>query len=248
MSAVLAPDVIERLTSVVDVRYALQPAQPPINSLELLSDDELARWERYRFPRDRDRFLWSRLLLRTTLSEYFDVAPQDWRFTTTTHGKPEVSQPAAARDLRFNLSHTAGIAILAVAWQRDIGVDVEHRSREVTPRLVEFALSPAEQAHWETAAAERRAELFLSYWTLKEAYLKARGVGLSVPLRSFAFHVPDDDAPATLASSEYAPSFTAGTRWQFFRTRLASQYHLAVATSSSSGNPARLDVRPSGLR
>ncbi len=151
----------------------------------LLDDSEKARAARFSFEADRRAYVAAHALLRVSLSKQAHVAPADWRFETTPHGKPFLASPP--RDLRFSLSHTRGMAAVAIALSLDVGVDVEGSSgardalgvaeRFFAPR--EAALICAE------ADAVARNEIFLSIWTLKEAIVKADGRGLACSLDSF---------------------------------------------------------------
>src|SRR5512140_2483909 len=97
----------------------------------ILEAGEIARSERLHSPALRQLFLTSRLLLRTTLSRYADIPPEAWRFAANEHGKPRVVPEAGRSAPAFNLAHTAGVAAVAVASGRDVGVDVESRGRHV---------------------------------------------------------------------------------------------------------------------
>src|SRR4029453_1384894 len=100
---------------------------------DLITPDENERMVRFVFERDRRQFLITRALVRTMLSRYAEVAPRDWRFVTNQFGRPEVlDRPAHVPDLRFNLSHTDGLIACAVTVGREVGVDVENITRQVT--------------------------------------------------------------------------------------------------------------------
>ena len=163
----------------------------------LLSVEERAQAERYRSERDRERFAAAHGVLRLLLADYLTVAPADLRFVAGPHGKPDVvrsSGRAGSRKLRFNLAHSARLVVCVLGAGREVGVDVEDLGRRpIEPGLVTRYFAPSEVAGIDVGAAgwERR---FLSYWTLKEAYLKARGLGISVHLADVAFAL---DAPGT---------------------------------------------------
>ncbi len=157
-------------------REAAQPA--------LLSEDERARAGRFVFEQDAQRWAACRTGLRVTLGRYLDLAPQSLEFTLGPWGKPGLH----GCPLRFNVSHSGGAALLAVAWRREVGVDLERISLERVSR----ALSPEELALqvlsgrelawlWDQSFDQREAA-FLTLWTAKEAYVKAIGQGLSFPL------------------------------------------------------------------
>src|SRR6516225_1536369 len=144
----------------------------------LLSEDEKARMDRFRFDRDRRLFLLSHGLLRMTLSLYARVEPHAWQFRTGEHGRPEIAEPFSR--LRFNISHTRGLAACAIVLDSDIGFDVEETSKDVPIDNLESFFSAREAEALRSTPSEGHRERFFTYWTLKEAYIKARGVGLSI--------------------------------------------------------------------
>jgi 4'-phosphopantetheinyl transferase len=159
----------------------------------LLTGDEARKCGRFRFEKDRHVCLVTRALLRTTLSRYADVPPERWRFVTNEYGCPSIDEPHDLRSLRFNLSHTNGLVVCLVARGRDVGVDVEDRTRggsllEVADRF----FSPLEVSSLRRLPAEQQLDRFFLYWTLKESYIKARGMGLAIPLGQFSFDLDLD--------------------------------------------------------
>jgi 4'-phosphopantetheinyl transferase len=143
----------------------------------ILSADELARAERFRFPRDRDRWVRARVALRRILAAYVGTPPETLRLVARPGGKPALaSEPA----LRFSLTHAGGRAALAVAWEREVGIDLEPVDPSLDiASLLAVACAPAEIARLEALPAGDRAAAFLTLWTLKEAYFKALGTGLA---------------------------------------------------------------------
>lgn len=153
----------------------------------LLDADERARRERFLFPHSRHAFLVSHVLVRTALSRYADVDPAAWRFTANEHGRPDVIVPAGQPPLRFNLSHTGGMAVVGITLDADLGVDVEDRQRRGRPLMIaDHFFAPPEVAALQ-ALPDRASQLerFFDHWTLKEAYMKARGIGVSLGLSNF---------------------------------------------------------------
>lgn len=152
----------------------------------ILSPEERRREERFYCERDRHHYRVSRALVRTVLSQYAPVPPEEWSFSATRYGKPEiVNDCAAAKRISFNLTHTHGLIVLAVACEGTVGVDAEHvRARQPCLEIARrfFARREAEQLF--ELPAERRSERFFHYWTLKESYIKA--VGLVRPVHSTA--------------------------------------------------------------
>jgi 4'-phosphopantetheinyl transferase len=180
----------------------------------VLDAEEIARSEPYHFPAHRQLFLLSRLLLRTTLSRYADAPPGAWRFVANEHGKPRVAPEAGPSVPAFNLAHTsAGVAVVAVTSGREVGVDVESRSRHVQAERVTARFFASEEAAelGKLSYVEIRKRFFLT-WTLKEAYTKALGRGFAQPFDSFSFRLTEK-RPHRIAFS--APPGQDPSKWRF---------------------------------
>jgi 4'-phosphopantetheinyl transferase len=197
-------------------------------ALHALSPEERARHASLSHPKVRDEHLRARRLVRGTLSRYADVDPRDWRFAPNAHGRPFVAHPDLAAPLHFNLSHTHGCIALAVARTPDAGCDVEwHTRRGDTVAVADRYFAPAELAALRALPPHRQRARFFTLWTLKEAYIKARAMGLAIPLRAFAFDVDDDETPRGVR-------FVAGFddrpgRWHFARREPTPEHCLALA-------------------
>ena len=193
----------------------------------LLSSDERERMARLVFERDRRRFLLTRALVRTMLSRYANVAPEDWSFIANVHGRPEIlDRPRGVPDLRFNISHTDGLIACAVTIGREVGVDVEHIGRRITYDVAGRFFAPREVNDLKALPADQQARVFFDYWTLKEAYIKARGFGLALPLGDFAFTLSPPSPPRI--AFEPALEDDPAT-WQFFQDWPTPHHRLAVA-------------------
>ena len=151
----------------------------------LLTDEERARWQRFRYPRYRREYLATRALVRSALSHYRPLAPGEWRFQRNAHGKPAADPDCG---LRFNLSNSLGLVVCLIGTGSDVGVDVEpcERAQKIA-ELAPEVFSPLELAQLEALPTGERLNRALSLWTLKEAYIKARGMGLSLELSKFSF-------------------------------------------------------------
>ncbi len=207
---------------------------------ELLSEDERQRQRRFVFARDRHQFLVSHALVRTVLSNYTGHDPRAWVFHTNAYGKPEIALPAGL-PLRFNLSHTAGLATCAVTAGHEVGVDVEDLERgRQSLQVARRFFAPAELAVLEQWPPERQPVGFFQFWTLKEAYVKARGMGLSIPLQDFAFSLAPDRPPAISFSARCADHSRA---WQFARIRLGGPHQIAVAVRLPQSIPLTIQWR-----
>lgn len=148
----------------------------------LLDGNETARAGRFRFERDRNRYVASHGILRALLARYLDCAPAALRFAIGSHGKPSLSDG----DLRFNLSHSRHLALFAISRAVTVGCDVEfHDERFLAENIPEHFFSPAEIAELQSLPPSERLAAFFAGWTRKEAFIKASGLGLSLPLDSF---------------------------------------------------------------
>jgi len=160
-------------------------------SRRLLSESESARAARYRRPADGERFTVAHGRLRVILGRYAGIRPEALEFAAGKRGKPRLVRAGQCEDLSFSLSYAGAMAIVAVAAGREVGVDAEplHAENDL-PLLAEACLSPAERALFDSATPARRARLFYTFWTRKEAYLKAQGVGLGVEPRTVDLSTP----------------------------------------------------------
>jgi 4'-phosphopantetheinyl transferase len=151
----------------------------------LLSEDERVRWRSFRFHRHSCEYLATRVLIRTALSNSLSAAPQAWRFSRNAYGKPRVDPE---RGLHFSLSNSLGLVACLIAQGTEVGLDAEpyERSKEIA-ELASKVFSPRELAQLEVLRDPEKLDRALSLWTLKEAYIKARGMGLSLPLQKFSF-------------------------------------------------------------
>jgi 4'-phosphopantetheinyl transferase len=197
--------------------------------LGLLDDEELARWQRFTVPKARDQFLAAHTLLRTVLSRYAAVDPRNWRFATNSYGCPRIAEPAAHRSIRFNMSHTDGLVTVAVALNRDVGIDVENITRTIKPlKLANHFFSAQEIASLTAWPEPDRTNAFFDFWTLKEAYIKARGQGLSLPLDSFAFTLGEHGPSISFDKSHPDPGC-----WDFALFSPTTEHRLAIAVAST---------------
>jgi 4'-phosphopantetheinyl transferase len=174
--------------------------QAPPNRVETLrqslSVDEVARAERFRLAKHRDRFIIARGALRAVLARYQQIGPARLSFVYGPLGKPALADASAAMPIRFNLSHSGDWALVAVALGRELGVDIErHRSVSGLDGMVERFFSAGERAAIMALPVTQRPAAFFRYWTVKEAYLKARGTGLSSPLNQFEVTFTSGAAP-----------------------------------------------------
>jgi 4'-phosphopantetheinyl transferase len=224
----------------VDVwRLSLDAAQLP-GELSLLleeqgqalSPDELARASRFHFDRDRVRYARCRTALRLLLARYLNVAPPQIRFTYTPAGKPEVAPDQNSRQLRFNVSHSHDMALIAVGVQDDLGVDIEKiRPGVKAAELSERFFSRSERAALHSLPEAMRASAFYSCWARKEAFLKAIGQGLGFPLEDFSVSVHPEGQPRI---EEVKGDPDAQHQWSLVDLDADPQFRSAVAIKRAS--------------
>ena len=205
----------------------------------LLAPSERARNHRFVFARHRHQDLVTRALVRTVLSAYHpSVEPRHWAFEIGAFGRPEIAAPRVRPSVRFNLSHTDGMIVCLVAGDREVGVDIEDTGRSgYTVEIADRYFSPAEVRELRSWPAERQPERFFDYWTLKEAYIKARGLGLQIPLDQFTMQPPgyrpgfqSSDREAGPVGIAFGPKIDDDPRsWQLRSLDLAARHRVGVA-------------------
>lgn len=196
---------------------------------KVLAEDECQRAERFRSRDDRDEFVINHARLRFVLSGYMGTPPQRLVFDHSSRGKPSLRDGS---DLRFNLSHTRGRAALAIALKREVGIDVEEiRSQCDGQRIAERFFSEYEQKSLQSLSPQEFDHAFFRCWTRKEAYIKARGEGLSMPLQQFDVSVARDE-PAQLLSTRPDPE--EAKRWLLYDLPLAAGYAAALVVAAAS--------------
>ena len=169
---------------------------------ETLSIEETLRADRYYFRRDRDAFTTTRGALRQLLGRYLECAPGEIAFEYGPYGKPNLRQDSIGPHLNFNVSHSHGLALMAFSLGRQLGVDVESiRPAVASEEIANRFFSPHEVAELQSLPPSVRAEGFFLCWTRKEAYVKAIGDGLQIPLKNFRVSLTPSE-PACLESAD----------------------------------------------
>ena len=203
--------------------------------LPWLTDAERLRFQRFYFDRHRKQLLLGRFLIRSVLSQYLkEFAPPQWRFVQNDHGKPALDPAQNARGLYFNLSHSGDRLVLAISKLETIGVDIESsdKPRRVA-RIAQRFFSRQEVADLLVLNESRRLHRFYQLWTLKEAYIKACGLGLAIPLRQFSYAFPTaGQIDITFDKSRQDDA----TRWQVWQFDVPGNYQLSLAVKSDSGD------------
>lgn len=201
----------------------------------VLSPDERERAERFRFDRDRARFIVARGVLRSVLGRYLSREPHTLRFAYNRYGKPELVQETGTPELHFNLAHSHTMALCAVALDYSVGIDVEHiRADFAGEDIAERFFSPREVQMLRAVPDAMRTRAFFLCWTRKEAYIKARGMGLSLALDCFDVSLHPEEPAQLLATREEGQD---AARWTFYALVPGPGYEGALAVE---GHPQRI--------
>lgn len=199
-------------------------------ALALLDEGERAANARFLVERKRHEHLVTRVLVRTVLGERLGAPPASLRFVENAHGRPLLAPPAT---LRFNITHTEGWVGVLVSAEHELGCDVEALARAPTLlRLAPTVFADAELAALRALPEAEQPERAVRLWTLKESYIKARGMGLALSLKGFAFHL----GPGNSVTLDVAPALGGdGARWRF-ETTIRDGY--VISTAVEQGAPA----------
>jgi 4'-phosphopantetheinyl transferase len=218
-------------TAAHDERYLTQ-------LLMQLRSDERVSANRFALAKDRLAFALGRLLVRKMLSLYTAMPPGRWEFVCNRYGKPDLRLPSNMPQLRFNISHCDGMVAAAFAVGHEIGVDVESLDRKLAdPEIARRYFAPEETNFLESLQDEQRSSAFFSFWTLKEAYIKARGMGLSIPLADFAFSLN----PIRISFSSRLQDEPSD--WLFRQQNLTPSHVLALAVRRHPEETVAINTR-----
>ena len=221
-------------------RAALDVPESQVRSLwDTLTADERQRAEHYVFEKDRTHFVVARGLLRVLLGRYLRQDPPHLRFTYGPHGKPALATDTGGGALRFNVSHSHGLALYAITRGREVGVDVERIRPEVAQeKIAERFFSPREVTLLRALPAPLQATAFFACWTRKEAYIKATGEGLTLPLDQFDVSLLPGEPPRSCAPPGTHRKRCAG---------LCKTWRQRPATERQSRSLAMTGVSPAGM-
>jgi 4'-phosphopantetheinyl transferase len=223
--------------------------QPPAiieHCRQLLSVDEQARGDRFHFESDRQHFIVARGCLRAMLASYLGIGPQTIQFSYASHGKPELATSySQARPLNFNLAHSGDFALYAFTRVGEIGVDLEHIRPDFTgDDIARRFFSSNEVGRLTGLPANLRDEAFFNCWTRKEAFLKAKGIGLSLPLDQFDVTLAPGE-PAALLFTGWDETET--TRWSLNAIDVGPGYVAALAVAGHDWELTCLEGNPDSL-
>ncbi|MBN2040683.1 MAG: 4'-phosphopantetheinyl transferase superfamily protein [Spirochaetes bacterium] len=197
----------------------------------ILTSDEKKRSSRFVFEKDRNRDIINRAVLRLLLSKYIKIDPGRINYNYNKFNKPELSHPVN-NELKFNLSHSGNLIIYAFSLRREIGIDIE-KKRELNDAdgIISRFCSEQEKSEYFSYPAEERGNIFISCWTRKEAYIKARGEGLAFPLNNFTMTLAPDKSPALMhVKDEKAEE----KRWSFYNIIVPDDYNSTLAIEGNN--------------
>jgi 4'-phosphopantetheinyl transferase len=209
-----------------------QPGETMRRLSTFLSHEELEKANRFYFPKDRNGFIVSHAFLRDVISRYIQVDPWNLEFRVNPHGKPALAAAFQEFDIQFNLSHSNEYALVAVMRGQAVGVDVELIRPEFGGAdIARRFFSPSEVHALLSISPENQGDAFFRCWTRKEAFIKAIGRGLALPLDEFDVSVLPEE-PAGLLSTRFDPQEAA--RWSMFQVDPAPGYSGSVAAKGKS--------------
>ncbi len=212
------------------------------NFTRFLSSDEFDRQQRMSCTKTKKTYILAHAMKRFMLFYYFDDEPQSWSFQKRAHGKPELCCPNPL-NIRFNLTHTDGFAVVALTRESNIGVDVERLGRKVNHhKLASKKFSTIEYHNLLRADATNQHEIFLRYWTLKEAYVKATGRGLTENLRQFYFSLNPPHVHFIRDNQNLLAS-----HWTFFQLKLCENYIFAAGIHEAQRADAYFHIYPAPI-
>ncbi len=207
----------------------------------VLIEDERQQHAKFRFEKDRRRYLVTRSLVRYVLSRYAPVQPADWRFASSDFGRPFIVDPhSAVQDLTFNISHSDQVVMLGMTRGRQLGIDVEDLRRNVPLDIAESCFSAIEIEQLRSLPPAVQQQRFLDFWTLKESYIKARGKGLSLPLEKFGFEL---SAERQVHAYFDASLNDSPRNWTFWQWRPSEANIAALCVENTPGIARQISVR-----
>ena len=203
---------------------------------QLASPDELLRCDRFLVAEAQRRYLVSRALVRTALSEYANVAPAAWIFAANPYGKPSILEPAGT-ELHFNVSHTAGLAVCAVTRSAEVGVDAEFVDQGFAAVSVARLSFTAEESELlDAAAPDERMKRFFQLWTLKEAFIKGIGRGLNLPMKDFSIRMDRWQPPKVSSATERSD-------WNLAQIQMGKNHQISLCVDAAEQHEMSICVR-----
>ena len=208
----------------------------------MLDREELNRADRYRFAADRATYVAAHVLARFMLSEVTGISTRAWRFVTGEFGKPALAADFREWNLHFNISHTRGLVACAIA-RHEVGVDVERSDRTIDLDIARRYFAPEEVRILHSLPKPQQIDTFFRFWSLKEAFIKATGEGLSRPLDSFSFAF-EPARVAFHAERNNRPGCDDPAEWRFWEWHPANDCVAALAIRSTHASSIWVDAGP----
>jgi len=210
-----------------------------VNCQAILSREERAKGSRFVFEADRHRYFVARAMTRQLIGGYLGIDPSICAFELNEYGKPFVHEAQqVSPPISFNVSHTSGLIVIAVTRRLAVGIDVENVSKQPAPlEIASQYFAPSEVAQLQSSTHLEKGLRFFEFWTLKEAYIKARGMGLSIPLQSFSFAIDEDGKQL-----RFSPPADDRVQWAFRQFKPTHDHVIAVCVDARS-HPVRLRTR-----
>ncbi len=207
---------------------SLETSNSVIQNLEcVLSKDEVTQANRFHFEKDRRHWVVAHGILSILLSCYSHSDPSQLRFGSNAYGKPFLAFPSLTPLLHFNLSHSADLALYAFSYARQVGIDVEYKRADIDYNsLAKVSFSPNEQALLNSLTDNLKRDAFFNCWTRKEAYVKAKGKGFTIPTNQFDVNFLPGEPAALLQSREDPRDIT---RWSIQELTPGNDYAGALA-------------------
>lgn len=200
--------------------------------LNILSQDEQTRCSKFLFEKDRIRFILSHWALRCILANILNVAPASLQFTQNPYGKPELAGQFLNSPIRFNLSHSGDIALIVISYNIEIGIDIEQILTDFEfEEIARYNFTLEENAVLQSTSVANRSEVFYRIWTGKEAFIKAKGLGLSIPLDTFSI-IPVSDSPTNILKYNNPQGSTQ--EWSILSLQPFPGYNAALAGNFES--------------
>ena len=209
--------------------------------LDVMSSVEWEKLSRFVLNKDRRRYRVTRLLVRHVLSRYAPIPPHEWTFGSTDFGRPLITNDgAAARSIRFNISHSDKVVMIAVTRELEVGIDVEDLDRDVPLDVASSLFAASEVSQLSAMPHGSKLRRFLDIWTLKESYIKAHGKGLSLPLDQFSFDLDREGE----VRFEVCPGLHEARRhWSFWTWQPSLGSVTALCLGLPAGAPVRIQTR-----
>lgn len=199
----------------------------------LLSADEKTRAEKFYFERDRHRYIFGRGILRTLLAGYLKINPSKIEFMYGAHGKPALKKAYHDKILQFNLAHSNDWGLYIFGWDRQLGIDLEHvRPLQDADDFAKRFFSRQESAWINSLPMDQKWGAFYKLWTCKEAFLKANGSGLTIPLNEAEIFIQDDNSAKLVSIGGVSDK---AAKWQLEIFNPIDDYQAAIAFEGNQG-------------